>query len=267
MQLGAALAYYTLFSIAPLLLIVIALAALFYGEALASGELMTKIEETVGAEAASTIREMIQGASQPRKGLLATASGLAITVVGASSVFGQLQSSLNFIWKVPPRTGGSWTQVLIARLTSFSMILVIGFLLLVSIAIGSAVGALAGPLSTLLPGGHWIARGLDLLVAFGITTFLFAMIYKVLPDLRIPWSDVWVGAAFTSLLFGLGRVGIAFYLGQSSTTSVYGAASSIIVILLWIYYSSQLLFFGAEFTHEYARRFGTRDDLGVETAD
>ena len=257
LELGAALAYYTLIPIAPLLLITIAVAALFFGEQLASGELMTRIEEAAGAEAAGTIRDMVESASQPRSGILATTAGLVMTLFGASSVFGQLQSSLNVIWEAPPRSAASWTSVLLARVSSFSMILVIGFLMLVSLAVGSAIGVFSATLSSWVPGGDWLARIVDLAVSFATTTLLFAMMFRILPDIRIPWTDVWVGAAFTSLLFALGRFGISFYLGYSSGSSVYGAASSVIVILLWIYYSSQLLFFGAEFTQVYARRFGS----------
>ncbi len=257
LELGAALAYYTLFSIAPLLLITIALTALFFGERLASGELMASIEQAAGAEAAKAIRGMVERASAPRSGIIATLSGLVMTLFGASSVFGQLQSSLNIIWDAPPRTGKGFTAVLWARLSSFSMILVIGFLLLVSLAIGSAIGVFSATLSSWIPGGDLLARGIDVAVSFATTTLLFAMMFRILPDIRIPWTDVWIGAAFTSVLFAVGRLGISFYLGHSSASSVYGAASSLVVVLLWIYYSSQLLFFGAEFTQVYARRFGS----------
>lgn len=257
LQLGAALAYYTIFSMAPLLVIVIAVAALVFGREAAEGELLQQFEASLGADAAAAVRGMIERASQPRTGWLATIGGLLMMGLGASSVFGQLQSAMNQIWNIPRSRGRGLRGLLVDRLTSFSMILVIGFLLLVSLVLSTAVAALESLLNELFPGAALFLQGLNLMVSFAVVTLLFAMIFKILPDARILWGDVWIGAAFTSLLFTLGKFAIAFYLARSTAASVYGAASSLVVVLLWVYYSSQILFFGAECTQVYARRYGS----------
>jgi membrane protein len=260
LRLGAALSYYTLFSLAPLLVIAIAVAALAFGEELARGEVMTQVESLIGPGAAATVRGMIEAASRPRSGIAATVGGLALTALGASGVFGQLQRALNDIWDVPRKTGRGVRGLVWDRLTSFSMILAIGFLLLVSLGIGAALSAFHASIAGLFPGAGEVARAVDVLGSFAMTTLLFAMIFKVLPDAKIRWGDVWIGAAFTAGLFALGRFAIGFYLGRSSAASIYGAANSLVVILLWVYYSSQMFFFGAEFTQVYARRYGSLAD-------
>jgi membrane protein len=255
LRLGAALAYYTIFSIAPLLVIVIAIAALAFGRQAAEGEIIQQVESVLGAPGAETLRGMIERASRPSAGILAAAGGLATMVIGASSVFAQLQSALNEIWNVPPRPRRGVLVMLKERLTSFSIILVIGFLLLVSLVLSAAVSALHAYVGGLFPGAALALELLNFAVSFGVVTLLFAMIFKILPDADIRWGDVWIGAAFTAFLFAVGKLAIGLYLGNTSAGSVYGAASSLVIILLWVYYSSQLLFFGAEFTQVYARRY------------
>ena len=257
LRLGAALAFYTLLSLAPLLMVTIAIVALAFGDEFATGEVMGRVEAAVGADAATTLREMVARASEPRSGLLATAIGLVMSGLAASGVFGQLQHALNDIWDVAPRPGRGVRGLLFARVRAFSMLLLIGVLLVASLGVGAAVSALAEQIGRFVPGGFGTARAADVLTSFAVTALLFALLFKVLPDLAIRWSDVAVGAAVSALLFAVGRLGIAWYLGRASGTSVYGAAGSLVVLLLWIYYSSQLLFFGAEFTQVYARRYGS----------
>lgn len=254
LRLGAALAYYTLFSLAPLLVIAIAIAALLYGQELASGELMRRLEEMTGAEAAEGVRRMIEGASRPRAGIAASLAGFAVMALGASGAFGQLQRALNDIFDAPRRRGGGVRAQLRQRTLAFSMIVLTGGILVLSLATGTAVAALGGFLAGLFPGAALLVRLLDLAASFALTTLLFAVLFHVLPDARPSWSAAWRGGAFTALLFAIGRWAIALYLGRSSAASIYGAASSLVVLLVWIYYSSQILFFGAEFTHALERR-------------
>jgi membrane protein len=257
LRLGAALAFYTLLSLAPLLLVTIAIVALVFGDDLAKGEVMGRVEAAVGADAAATLREMVERASQPRAGLLATALGLAMSAFGASGVLGQLQQALNDIWDVERPSGRGLRGLVVDRARALSMLLLIGVLLVASLGAGAAVTALAEQIGRLFPGALVTVRVADVLTSFGVTALLFALLFKVLPDLAIRWSDVAVGAVVSALLFACGRLGIAWYLGRTTGASVYGAAGSLVVLLLWIYYSSQLLFFGAEFTQVYARRYGS----------
>lgn len=257
LQLGAALSYYTIFSLAPLLVVTIAIVALAFGEQIAQGEVLGRVESLVGPDAAAATREMIERASEPRAGILATIGGLAMTALGASGVFGQLQRALNKIWNVE-RTGGRGVRGLVLdRLSAFSMLLLVGFLLMISLGAGAALAALSERIAGFFPGANVATRLADLVTSIAVTTLLFAGLFKVLPDVKVRWGDVIVGAAFTALLFALGRLAISTYLGRTSGASIYGAASSLIVLLLWVYYSSQLLFFGAEFTQVYARRYGS----------
>jgi membrane protein len=263
LRLGAALAFYTLLSLAPLLLVTIAIVALVLGDDFARSEVMGHAEALVGPEAAATLREMVERASQPRSGLLATAIGLVMTFVGASGVFGQLQRALNDIWEVRREPGRGVRGLFIDRVRAFSMLLLIGLLLLVSLGVGAALSALSTRIADLFPGAWLAARLVDVLVSIGVTALLFGLIFKVLPDLPLRWSDVAVGALVSALLFAVGRLGISWYLGRATGTSVYGAAGSLVVLLLWIYYSSQLLFFGAEFTQVWARRYGSLEKAEV----
>jgi membrane protein len=257
LRLSAALAYYSLFSIAPLLIIVIALAGLFMGEDAVRRQIEQQLGEIVGPQ---TTKAIVAMTSQHRQGtdLLATAIGLVVLLFGASGVFGQIQDSLNVIWGVQPKPGLGLWGLIKARFLSFAMVLGIGFLLLVSMVITTVLSALTGALGGYFPMPGEIAHLVNFTVSFLVITLLFAMIFKVLPDARVKWRDVWVGALFTAFLFTVGKYLLALYLGRASVTSSFGAAGSLVVMLLWVYYSSVILFFGAEFTKVYAKATGSR---------
>ena len=257
LSLGAALAYYTIFSMAPLLVLVIAIAGLVFGAAAAEGQIVGQIADLVGAAPAKTIEGMIARASGAKAGIVATVVSLVTMALGASGVFGQLQQSLNIIWEAPPPRGGLRGQ-LRRRAAAFGMILGIGFLLLVSLVLSAALAAVHDLLARDLPLLGRMLPLINFLISFTVITALFAMIYKILPDVRLHWRDVWLGASVTALLFTVGKALIAFYLGRAGVTSVYGAAGSFVLVLLWVYYSAQILFLGAEFTEVYSRRYGSR---------
>ena len=256
--LAAALSYYTLFSLAPLLIIVIAIAGFAFGQEAAQNRIVETIQGLIGQESAQAIQAMIQNASnQPETGIVSTVLGIIALLFGAGGVVGQLQTSLNTIWGVTPKAGqGVWGFVR-QRFISYAMILGIGFLLLVSLAVSALLAGLTQVIGTLLGETAFLAHVLDLLISFLFVTALFAMIYKFLPDVRIEWRDVWIGAALTSLLFTIGKVLIGLYLGSSGVTSTYGAAGSLITVLLWVYYSALIFFLGAEFTQVYATQYGS----------
>jgi membrane protein len=258
MSQGAALAYYTFFSMAPLLVLAIAIAGLAFGRAAAEGQIVQQIESVMGADGARTIQAMIARASTPAAGLTATAVSLATMLLGASGVFGQLQASLNHIWGVAEVASGGALGWLRKRVASFGMVMVIGFLLLVSLVLSAALTGARDFLGERFPVLTRVLPLVDFLIPFIVITVMFAMIYKLLPATKLRWSDVWLGAAFTALLFSVGKLGIAIYLGRAGVTSVYGAAGSLVLVLLWIYYSSQILLLGAEFTEVYSRRYGSR---------
>ncbi len=258
-RLAAALAYYTVFSLAPLLIIAIAVAGMVFGQEAARGEIVAQIESVVGQQGAEAIQTMIANAGQSTDGgIIATVIGLATLIFAATGAFAQLQDALNTVWEVSPETGSGVLGMIRTRFLSFTMILGIGFLLLVSLVISAALSAIGGFFGNLLPGYDILWQGVNFLISFGVTTLLFAMIFKVLPDVDIAWSDVWVGALVTALLFTLGKFLIGLYLGRSSVSSTYGAAGSFVVVLLWVYYSAQILLLGAEFTQVYANRYGSR---------
>ena len=271
-QHAAALAYYTVFSLAPLLVIVVALAGLFFGEEAAEGQVVAQLGGLVGHEAASAIEEMIAAARKPASGIVATVVGIAALVFGATGVFAQLQESLDAIWEVKPKPGRGIKGVIKARFLSFTMVLGIGFLLLVSLAVTAALSFVGDWMSGWLPVPEIAMQAINLLLGLVVTTALFAAIYKVLPDVTIAWRDVWVGAAVTAVLFSLGRLAIGLYLGKSGVASSYGAAGSLAVVLLWVYYSAQILFFGAEFTRVWAETHGshirpTEDAVAIDDDD
>ena len=259
LNLGAALAYYTLFAMAPLLVLVIAIAGLAFGRAAAQGEIVTQIGGLMGADGAKMIEGMIARASRPTSGIVATAVSLGTMALGASGVFGQLQSALNHIFGVTERRHGHGVRGAVRqRLAYFGMIVAIGFLLVVSLVVSAALAAVHDLLATRLPILARVLPPLNFLLSFAVVSGLFALVYKVLPDVELAWRDVWLGAASTSLLFTVGKWLIGLYLGRAGTTSVYGAAGSLVLVLLWIYYSAQILFLGAEFTEVYSRRYGSR---------
>jgi len=266
-SMGAALAYYTLFSIAPLLLIVISIAGLVFGPDAASGHIFAELRELMGEQGASAAQALLQSVNKPAQGVLGTIVGVVLLGVGAISVFGELQNALDRIWRAPGRagSGGVWALVR-ARLLSFGMVLGIGFLLILSLIASAAVAALGKFSAPLF--GSWVvlAEGLNFVVSFALVTLTFAMIYKIIPRVRIGWRDVWIGAAVTALLFAIGKSLIGLYLGRSTFASGFGAAGSLVLLLVWMYYSAQIFLFGAEFTWVYAHVHGSRSNIDAEGA-
>jgi membrane protein len=258
-SLGAALAYYTVFSLAPLMTIAIAIAGFFFGKEAAQGQIFDELRVLLGEEGGKAVQEMVQSANaQPTAGVIATIISVVVLLFGASGVFGQLQASLNTIWGVKPKPGRGVLGMIKDRLLSFGFTLVVGFLLLVSLLLTAGIALVANWVGGLMPGSETIAQILNIVLSLVMITLLFATIFKFLPDAKIAWRDVWIGAFLTALLFTIGKFALGLYLGKSGVASSYGAAGSLIVLLLWVYYSSQILFFGAEFTQVYANRFGSR---------
>lgn len=257
-RLAAALAYYTAFSLAPLLVIAVAVAGLFFDQSTARDEMITQIQNLVGPQGADIIKTMLENANKQGSGIVATVIGIVTLLIGATGVFVQLQDSLDTIWEVKLDPDLGIMGTIKQRLFSLAMVLGIGFLLLVSLILSAALSAFGTFVSNNLAFLEPLMVIINFLIAFVVTTLLFAAIFKFVPDAQIEWSDVWIGAAFTALLFSIGRLLLGLYLGNGSFGSTYGAAASLIIILAWVYYSAQILFFGAEFTQVYARRFGSR---------
>src|SRR6267378_4082679 len=257
-RMGAALAYYTIFSLAPLLIIAVAIAGFVFGREAVEGRITYEIQGLIGSESARAVQTMIQSAHKPAHGVLATIFGIAILLIGASGVFTEMQDALNTIWKVDTTSKTGVWNMLKYRFLSFGMVLGIGFLLLVSLLLSAALTAIATYASSFLPIPPAAIHAMDFLFSVFFIAALMALIFKFLPDTRVAWGDVWVGAALTSLLFTAGKFLIGFYIGKSVTMSAYGAAGSVVIILAWIYYSAQLLYFGAEFTHVYSRECGSQ---------
>ena len=255
-RLGAALAYYTVFALAPGLVMIIALAALFLGEDAAKGQILGQVEDLIGFAGAQAVQAAIESARTGGGSLLATGLGAATLVFGLWGVFGELQDALNTIWGVTTRPGHGLMGAIRERFWSFPMVVGLGFLLLVSLAASAGLVAFGKLFARLLPFPVAMLETATAVLSFVIITFMFALIYKLLPEVNVPWRSVWIGAAVTALLFTAGKSLIGLYLGRSSAASVYGAAGSLIVILLWVYYSAQIVFLGAEFTKVYSRRVG-----------
>jgi membrane protein len=256
-QAAAALSYYTLLSLAPLFVISIAVAGFVFGREAAHNQIVETIQGLIGRQSAEAVQAMIQAASnKPETGLASTLLGGIFLLFGAGGVVGQLQTSLNAIWRVRPKPGTGLHDFIRKRFISFAMVLGVGFLLLVSLAVSAFISGLTQFVGSLLEDAL-IAHSLDIVISFALVTLLFAMIYKFLPDVEIHWKDVWIGAALTSILFTTGKFLIGFYLGSSGVTSVYGAAGSLITVLLWVYYSALIFFLGAEFTQVYASQYGS----------
>jgi membrane protein len=252
-RLGAALAYYLVFSIAPLLVIAVGIAGLVFGEEAARGVVKEQFQSAIGSKAAEAIQDMISHTSRTGIGLLATVVGLATLLLGAAGAFWQIQDALNTVWKVAPRPGRGILGVVRDRVLAFLLVLVFGLVLLGSLAITTALAFLSYRLDiSQVPGGLTLLHFLDWLVSFLAVTVLFAIIYQVLPDVKVRWRDVWPGAVLTALLFTAGKELIGLFLGYAGFASPFGAAESLVLILLWFYYSSQIFLFGAEFTREYA---------------
>ncbi len=256
--LAAALAYYTVFSITPLLVIAIAIAGAVFGQETAKGEILEQINGLVGEQGAQVIETALSNANQPQLGSLASIISLTILLIGASGVFAQLQQALNTVWNVQAKPDGGIWQFVRKRLLSFGMVLVIGFLLLVSLILSAILSGISKLEISLLPGLTPLWQILNFGISFGFISLLFALIYKYLPDVKIRWKDVWIGAVITALLFTFGKFLIGLYLGRGSLGSTYGAAGSLIVFLAWVFYSAQILLFDAELTQVYARKYGQR---------
>ena len=261
-RLGAALAYYTIFSLAPLLMIAIAIAGFVLGREAVQGQVGQELSGVFGKTTADALNEMIKHAAKPKSGVIATIIGVITLLLGAAGVFGQLKDALNTIWNVEPKKGGGVMGMIKDRFLSMAMVCGSGFLLLVSLLIDAAISAASNRLTNGSTAA--IFHILQLLVSFGVITVVFAAIYRFLPDLptRVPWKDVWFGAAFTSFLFVLGKFGLGLYIAKAAPGSSFGAAGSLVVLLIWIYWSAQILFFGAEFTQVYARSHGSMKSQG-----
>ena len=251
---GAAIAYYTVFSLAPVLIIVIAIAGFVFGAEAARGKLIDEISSLMGRQGGEAIQTMIASASNQNRSGWAGAVGLITLLVTASGVFSEIQAALNAIWRAKPRSG-TISRLVRARIVSLGLVMTLGFLLLVSLVVSTILSALGSWLDALLPGGQVIMHVVSVLISLALIALLFALIYKVLPDTSLAWRDVIIGAAATAILFEVGKFLISLYLGSSSATSSFGAAGALALLLLWIYYSSQIFLFGAEFTRAWADLF------------
>ena len=265
-SMGAALAYYTMFSIAPLLLIVISIAGLIFGVEAARGEIVGQLQGLMGQQGAEAVQGLLESVNKPAESVTATLVGGILLLIGATTVFGELQDALDRIWRAPKRNKSGIWSLMRARLLSFGMIMGIGFLLMVSLVASAALAALGKLWGPLLRDWEILANVLNFLVSFALTTTVFAMIYKIMPRVKVDWADVWIGAAVTALLFTIGKFLIGLYIGRSGVTSGFGAAGSLVVVLVWVYYSAQIFLMGAEFTWAYALTFGSRKEQPVPAA-
>jgi membrane protein len=259
---GAAIAFYTVTSMAPILLIVIAIAGLVFGREAAQGAIIGQVSGLMGQQTAEVLQTAVASASDKGSGTLATIIGVLTLLATASGAFGELQSALNAIWQAKPK-GTTVSRLIRARAASLGLIGTLAFLLVVSLAVSAALSAFGERLNALLPFGEIIAAALNAIISFVLLSILFAAIYKVLPDRRLQWRDVLVGAAITALMFVVGKSLIGWYIGSSAIASAYGAAGSLIVLLLWVYYSVQIFLLGAEFTKAFANRYGSKQDRPV----
>jgi membrane protein len=269
LRLSAALAYYAIFSIGPLLAIVVGLAGIAFGHEHVRHQIEGQLQSMLGPNSAKTIESMMS-AQKYGTSLITTIVGVVALLIGAGGVFGQLQDALNTIWEVKAKPGTGLWRFIRNRFLSFTMVLGTGFLLLVSTALTTFLTATAGTIGSMLPFSEALIHVLNFIVSFGVVTLLFAMIFKYLPDVKIPFRKVWVGAIGTAFLFTVGKYALSLYLGRASTSSTYGAAGSVIIILMWVYYASVILFFGAEFTQVYAKQTGAKvvpGEFGVRTTE
>ena len=266
-RLGAALAFYTLFSVAPVLIVAVSVAGFVFGEKAAQGEIVRQFQGLMGAQGATAIETIIQSTNRPALGVFATTLALLAILVGASGAFNELQDALNTIWKVDSRARSFWTVTVKQRFFSLGLVVATGFLLMTSLVVTASLSAAEGFVSSLLPMPVILLVSINFVFSFAMITILFGLIFKFIPDAIIRWRDVQMGAAVTSLLFTVGKAVIGFYLGHSALTSAYGAAASLVVFLIWVYYSAQILLFGAELTHVYALKYGSRAQAASETFD
>jgi membrane protein len=256
-RLAASLALYTLMSLAPMLILAVSVSGLIFGDEAARGQIAHQLAGVLGDSGALAVQSVVANAKAPSSGVLGTAVGLALALFGASGVFGELQGTLNAIWDVDSRPGRGIWGFIRDRFFSFTLVLGVAFLLLVSLVVSAALAAIGTYLSHTLPGGAVLWQAVNLLISLGVTTLLFATIYKVVPDVTIGWRDVWLGSVVTAVLFSLGRFAIGLYVGRSAVASPFGAAGSVVALVVWVYYSAQILFFGAELTQVYARHRGS----------
>jgi membrane protein len=264
-SLGAALSFYTLFSIAPILVIAMAVAGSIFGPHVAEAHVLDQMRALLGEAGAAAMQSLLSSAHQSGLKGVAAALGVVTLLVGATSVFGELQNTLDYIWKSPQKDSVVWWRILRSRILSVGLILGVGFLLMVSLLFSAALAALGAWFGSFMAQWRVILPALDLVLSLGLTTVLFAMIYKYVPREQIAWGDVWIGGLVTACLFSAGKLLIGLYLGRSSLSSAYGAAGSIMVLLLWIYYSAQIFLLGAEFTHVFTYTFGSRSGLAHPT--
>jgi membrane protein len=258
-HLGAALSYYTLFSMAPILVVAMAIAGLVFGAEAVRGEIVGQIDGLVGHEGAVALQAMLEGAAKPSSSLPATIIGVITFFLGATGAFLELQTALNAIWRVKPKASGSFLRALIIdRLTSFGLVVGVGFLMLTSLLVSAGLAAMHTYMGETFPGSAALWEGVNVIISLAVISILFAMVYKLLPDVELAWSDVWVGGLVTAGFFTVGKFLIGLYLGTSTLASSYGAAGSVIVLLVWVYYSAQVVLLGAEFTREYVKEFGRR---------
>jgi membrane protein len=257
-RVAASLAFYTLLSMAPLVLLSIALIGTFMGEADAQSRILQEVESVVGSQAAGALSAIVGSAQRSQSGFVSSVVGVVVLVVGASGVFGELQYALDTIWGVKPKPGRGILGIVKDRLFSFSMVIGVAFVLLVSLVISTVLSGVGRIVTDALPGGAFLWQGVNLAVSLGVITVLFAIIFKVVPDIEIRWRDVFVGSFVTAALFSAGKYVLGLYLGTSSVASSYGAAGSVVALVVWVYYSSQLVFLGAEFTQVFARRYGVQ---------
>jgi membrane protein len=258
-HLGASVAYYTIFSLSPLLLIVLAIATFFLGpENDARGQIVAQLSGMIGPKGADAIASLLNQPDNQKNGIMATVIAVVTLVLGSTGVFMELQAALNTIWDVKQEPGGGVWGFIKHRLLSFAMVLTIGFLLLVSLVLTAGIAAVGKKIGAMMPGMEVMAQILNFVASFGLIAVLFAFMFKFMPDAIIPWKTVWMGAAITSLLFAVGKFALGMYIGKNSAANAFGAAKSLIVLLLWVYYSAQILFFGAELTQAYAKAKGVR---------
>ncbi len=264
MSLGAAIAFYTIFSLAPLAIVVIALAGLVFGDDAARGALVDQLATLIGQDSAQTVQDMIARAGSRGSSIWASLFGILTIIVGATTVFAELQTALNRVWKASLPQESAITWLVKVRLKALALIGAIGFLLIVSLVVSAALAAFGQWAARYLPALPTLLWLFDVITSWSVLTVLFALMYRILPDTRIPWMDVWLGAAVTAFLFAVGKFLIGFYLGTSGVASIYGAAGSFVLILLWVYYSAAIFLFGAELTRAYSERIGSRAHHGAQ---
>lgn len=265
--LGAALAYYTVFSIGPLLVVVIGIAGLVFGEAAASGQVMETVKGFLGEDGAKFIQSILENANAPGAGIIASVLGLLGLIFGAMAIFNQLKNALNLIWNVPAKNGGGIVSLVFSNLLSFAMVLFTVLILLVTLVANAILASIGDRVRDSIPGGTLVLQIANYALTLGIVTIVFAMVFKLLPDLRIGWKDVWLGAIVTALLFLVGQIVLGIYFSVARVGSAFGAAGSLVIVLVWVYYSAQILFFGAEIAQVYANNYGSHPTVRTISLD